>query len=69
MKYGKKLPLSTHRSIEGYTQTTFAEAVGVDRATVSLWETGVHQPHGKNVAKIEELLNIKWADDILVPKQ
>lgn len=69
MKYGKKVPLKTHRVLAGYTQTTFAKAVGVDRATVSLWETGTHHPHGKNVAKIEELLGIKWADDILMPNE
>ena len=60
--------MATHRNIEGYTQVAFAEAIGVDRATVSQWETGVHQPHGKNVAKIEALLGIKWADDILMPE-
>lgn len=68
MKYGRKLSLKTHRNIAGYTQDAFAEAVGVDRATVSQWETGAHHPHGKNVAKIEQVLEINWADDVLVPE-
>ena len=68
MKYGKKLPLSTHRTIEGYTQESFAEAIGVDRTTVAFWETGRSHPNRENVAKIEALLGIKWADDILVFK-
>ena len=68
MKYGKKLPLGTHRSIEGYTQETFAEAIGVDRTTVALWESGKHQPRYDSIAKIEELLGIKWSEDILVFK-
>ena len=68
MKYGRKLSLKTHRNIAGYTQDAFAEAVGVDRATVSLWECGHYMPRAMNIAKIEQVLDINWADDVLVPK-
>lgn len=66
MKYGRKLPLKTHRNIAGYTQDAFAEAVGVDRATVSLWECGHNMPRAVNISRIEQVLNINWTDDVLV---
>lgn len=68
MKYGHRVPLKTHRILGGYTQEAFAKELGVDRATVSLWETGKHQPRGDSVARIETLLGIKWADDVLMPE-
>lgn len=68
MKYGKKLTLAQHRTIEGYTQEAFAKAIGVDRCTIAYWETGRTHPSGKNVAKIEQVLGIRWADDILMPE-
>lgn len=69
MKYGQKLTLSQHRMLAGYTQEAFAEAIGVDRVTVALWEAGKHKPYAKSVAKIEQVLNLHWADDVLMPNE
>ena len=68
MKYGQKLTLKQHRVLAGYSQEALAEAVGVDRTTVAFWEGGRSQPRAKSVAKLEALLGIKWADDILMPE-
>ena len=69
MKYGQKMTLAMLRKIAGYTQETFAEALDVDRSTVAFWETGRTHPSGKNVAKIEKVLNIKWSEDVLMPTE
>lgn len=67
MKYGRPLTLKQHRQVAGYSQEEFANKVGVDRVTVWAWEQGVRMPRAKTVAKIEQVLDIKWADDILMP--
>lgn len=69
MKYGQKMTLAMLRKIAGYTQETFAEALDVDRSTIAFWETGRTHPSGKNVAKIEKVLNINWAEDVLMPTE
>lgn len=69
MKYGQKMTLAMLRKIAGYTQETFAEALDVDRSTVAFWETGRAHPSGKNVAKIEKVLNINWSEDVLMPTE
>lgn len=69
MKYGQKMTLAMLRKIAGYTQETFAEALDVDRSTVAFWETGRTHPSGKNVAKIEKVLNINWSEDVLMPTE
>lgn len=69
MKYGQKMTLANLRKIAGYTQETFAEAVGVDRCTIAFWETGRTHPSGKNVAKMEKVLGIVWAEDVLMPME
>jgi transcriptional regulator with XRE-family HTH domain len=51
------------------TQEQFADALGVDRATVSQWENGRTMPRLKNIAKIEEVLKIRYFDDVIMPKQ
>ena len=69
MKYGQKMTLAMLRKIAGYTQETFAEAIGVDRCTIAFWETGRTHPSGKNIAKVEQVLDIKWAEDVLMPQE
>lgn len=67
MRIKGRQPLATWRNIAHMTQEEFAEAVGVDRSTVSLWENG-KIPRVKNIAKIEQVLNIRYFDDVLLPK-
>jgi len=64
----RKQPLATWRNLAHMTQEQFAEKVGVDRATVSAWENG-KLPRAKNIAKIEQVLNIRFFDDVVMPKQ
>lgn len=64
-----KQKLSTWRNLAHMTQEDFAEALGVDRATVSLWENGHNMPSARNRAKIEQVLKIKYFDDVLMPRE
>ena len=50
------------------TQNDMAKAVGVGRQIVIAWEHG-KQPSVKNIAKIEQVLNISNFDDVRVPKE
>ena len=40
----KRVRLARSRKTAGYTQESFAEALGVDRSTVVRWEAGDHEP-------------------------
>lgn len=64
-----KQPLAIWRRIANMSQEEFAEALDVDRVTVSLWETGYHLPNATNRRRIEQVLNIDYFEDVLVPKQ
>lgn len=64
-----KQPLATWRNLAHMTQEDFAEAIGVDRSTVSLWENGHKLPSARNRRKIEQVLNIKYFDNVLLPKE
>lgn len=68
MRYRTRQPLKVWRIMANLSQEQFAEAIGVDRATVSLWENGKAQPRAENIAKIEKVLKVKWFDDVIVPK-
>lgn len=46
------------RKAAGYTQESFAEAVGVDRSTVARWEAGDHEPSPYLWPKIARLLSV-----------
>lgn len=61
--------LSTWRNLAHLSQEDFADKVGVDRSTVSLWENGHVLPSAKHRAKIEQVLGISFWEDVILPKQ
>ena len=40
----------------GVTQAQLADAMGVDQAVISRWESGKVSPNAENLAKLKELL-------------
>jgi transcriptional regulator with XRE-family HTH domain len=59
------------RKVLGYSQETFAQALGVDRTTVGRWERGETQPIPELRPKIARLLNLSLAelDALLAPSK
>ncbi|MDD4615283.1 MAG: helix-turn-helix transcriptional regulator, partial [Caldisericia bacterium] len=64
--------LTYFRKINNYSQQELANILGVQRATVSMWETGTNQMSEETILKIceifkissDELLNIETKNDI-----
>ena len=52
------------RKVNGYSQETFAKAVGVSRQAVYKWESGISYPEAEKLIEIKKLLGIK-IDDLL----
>ena len=50
------LNIAQARKAKGLTQTQLADAMGVDQALVSRWESGKVSPNAENMAKLKELL-------------
>lgn len=46
------------RKEKGFTQITFANALGIARATVAMWETGKSRPKTTDLPKIANVLNV-----------
>lgn len=69
MRISRKQPLAIWRKLAGYSQDAFAKEIKVNRASVSAWENGTKMPRANNIAKIEEVLNIDYFNDVVVPKQ
>ena len=68
MKYGKKLTLKQFRALEGMTQEQLADALNIDRSTIALWESRRIPNLFETFIKMEELFDIRMADDFLMPK-
>lgn len=68
MRYRVKHTLKQWRQLTGLTQEALAEAIGVDRTTLIRWEQGKTQPKADDIANLEQALNIKWSDDVVMPK-
>ena len=67
MSFGQNLQF-LRKICSRMTQEDLAKAVGVDRATVSMWENGHQIPHASHRAKIEQVLNISYHDNVIVQK-
>ena len=68
MRYRVRYTLKQWRILSGLTQEQLAEAVGRDRTTIVRWEQGDTHPKADDIAKIEQVLKIKWSDDVVMPK-
>lgn len=64
----RKGTLKQLRLFAGMTRKNLAEALGKSESTIQNWETGRSQPNANDIAKLEQVLNMKWADVILVHK-
>ncbi|WP_308296158.1 helix-turn-helix transcriptional regulator [Streptomyces sp. ISL-96] len=59
--------LAERRKVLGYSQETFAQALGVDRTTVGRWESGKNAPQPPLRPKLAEVLQVDLAElDALV---
>lgn len=64
MRYRVKYTLKQWRLLRGKTQRQIGDALGVSDVTIHNWETGKLEPKASYIAKLEEVLDIKWSDDI-----
>ena len=69
MRYRVRYTLRQWRMLAGLTQEEFADKVGRERTTIVRWESGKTQPKADDIAKIEQVLKIKWSDDVIMPKE
>ena len=67
MRYRVRHTLKQWRQLAGLTQIDLAEAIGKDQSTIVRWEKGATQPKADDIAKIEQVLKIKWSDDVVMP--
>ncbi|QTX33244.1 helix-turn-helix transcriptional regulator [Aminithiophilus ramosus] len=49
------------RKSRGLSQQELADATGVSRSAVYLWESGTHPPVGKNLQALARALNVSTA--------
>lgn len=64
MRYRVKYTLKQWRLLRGLTQKEVGEKLKVSDVTIHKWETGKGEPKASQIAQLEEVLNIKWSDDI-----
>ncbi len=67
MRYRVRHTLRQWRRLADMTQTELGKAIDRDQTTIVRWEKGETQPKADDIAKLEQVLNIKWSDDILMP--
>lgn len=56
------------RKMQGLSQAQVAELLGLERSTISKWETGVTSPRSKILIRLSEIYNCNIAD-LLFDKQ
>lgn len=55
------------RKAKGMTQADFAKALGLNRATISKYESGVVEPSFKQIKRMADVLGVQWY--LLVPPE
>ena len=64
----RKGTLKQLRLFAGLTRKELAIILGKSEGTIQNWETGKTQPNANDIKMLEQALNIRWADVILVQK-
>ena len=67
MRYRVRHTLKQWRQLAGLSQAELGKAVGRGQDTICRWEKGDTHPKATDIAKLEQVLKIKWSDDILLP--
>lgn len=52
--------LTNLRNLQGFTQQDIADAVGVDRSSYAMYESGRRNPHVATAKKIATILKFDW---------
>ena len=68
MKYIQKFTLRQYRVLADMTQEELAEVLDMDKTTLVAWENGKLPQTFKRIAKLEELFDMRVADDLLMPE-
>lgn len=64
----RKGTLKQLRLFAGMTRQQLAKALGKSESTIQNWETGKTQPNANDIVRLEQVLNIRWADVVIVQK-
>ena len=62
----RKGTLKQLRMFAGLTRKDLAQKLGKSDSTIQNWENGRTQPNANDIVKLEQVLNIKWSDVILM---
>lgn len=60
--------LKQWRMFAGLSRADLAERIKKSERTIQNWEEGASQPDANDIMELEQVLNIKWAEVILVQK-
>lgn len=67
MRKQTKYTLKQWRALKGLTLAEVADAVGKSYGAVWAWENGKAEPRASDIAKLEQIYEIKWSDDVIYP--
>lgn len=60
--------LKQWRMFTGLTRKDLADRIKKSEKTIQNWEEGESQPDANDIKELEQVLNIKWAEVVLMPK-
>ena len=52
----------------GLTRKDLADRIKKSEKTIQNWEEGESQPDANDIKELEQVLDIKWAEVVLMPK-